>query len=82
MESHPNPHGGASSAHTIVALQNHDLPPLRQCVDGRSTLALWELDQSNEPYDARLVIKHAALSIVTEILTTLTLIRMAEHLSW
>ena len=53
-----------------------------QCVDGRTTVATWELSQPEDMFNARLTIKHAGLSVVTEILTTLTLNRMAMALNW
>jgi hypothetical protein len=53
-----------------------------QCVDGRNTLAVWELSDPDDIFNARLTIKHPGLSIVTEILTTLTLNKIAQSLNW
>ena len=54
-----------------------------QCIDGRSTsLAVWELSDPNEDFVARLTIKQPGLPLVTEILTTLTMNRMAQTLTW
>ncbi|KAG8218948.1 hypothetical protein J3R82DRAFT_4659 [Butyriboletus roseoflavus] len=57
-------------------------PQKMECVDGRTTVATWELSQPEDVFNARITIKHAGLSVVTEILTTLTLNRMAMALSW
>ncbi|KAI9574327.1 hypothetical protein HD554DRAFT_2165817 [Boletus coccyginus] len=57
-------------------------PQKMECVDGRTTVATWELSQPEDVFNARLTIKHAGLSVVTEILTTLTLNRMAMALNW
>jgi hypothetical protein len=54
-----------------------------QCMDGRTTLAVWELN--NHPdgeYYARLTIKTSGFPLVTEILTTLILNRMSRWLAW
>jgi hypothetical protein len=53
-----------------------------QCTDGRNVLAMWELSPPGEDFYAQLTVKHHALPIVTEILTTLSLNRMAQHLHW
>ncbi|TFK43991.1 hypothetical protein BDQ12DRAFT_203849 [Crucibulum laeve] len=50
--------------------------------DGRTQLATWEVSPPGAEHHARLVIKHAGLAIVTEILTSLTLNRMASALGW
>ncbi|KIJ69824.1 hypothetical protein HYDPIDRAFT_22984 [Hydnomerulius pinastri MD-312] len=51
-------------------------PQKMECIDGRTTVATWELSQPEDMFSARITIKHAGLSVVTEILTTLALIRM------
>lgn len=54
-----------------------------ECMDGRTTLAVWELN--NHPRDefcARLTIKASGLALVTEILTTLILNRISQRLAW
>ncbi|KAK6974511.1 hypothetical protein R3P38DRAFT_596257 [Favolaschia claudopus] len=53
-----------------------------ELTDGRTTLAIWELSQPHEPFDARITIKQAGLALVTEIMTTLTINRMSENLGW
>lgn len=45
-------------------------------------MALWETSQLEDPFHARLTIKHSALSIVTELVTTLTLNRIAMIMNW
>jgi hypothetical protein len=55
---------------------------LLQCICGRTTIAVWELSEPEDIYHARLTIRPAGLPIVTEIVTTLTLLRMAQALSW
>ncbi|KAF8138830.1 hypothetical protein EV363DRAFT_1522831 [Boletus edulis] len=57
-------------------------PQKMECVDGRTTVATWELSQPEDVFNARLTIRHAGLCVVTEILTTLTLNRMAMALNW
>lgn len=51
-------------------------------MDGRTSLAVWELSQPEDDFHARLTIKPSGLAIVTEILTTLTLNRMSQVLEW
>jgi len=53
-----------------------------ECLDGRTTLATWEVSPPDQEYYARLIIKPNAMSLVTEIVTTLILNRMALALSW
>lgn len=50
--------------------------------DKHRILAVWEVSPPNEENFGRLVLSHAALPIVTEILTSLTLNRMAQALGW
>ena len=38
--------------------------------------------QMRDPFSARLTIKHAGLSVATELLTTLTLNRIAQAFQW
>lgn len=57
-------------------------PQKMECLDGRSTVATWELSQPEDVFCARLTIKHSGLTMVTEILTTLCLNRMAMNLNW
>lgn len=51
-------------------------------MDGRTTLAVWELSHPEDEFHARLTIKHSGLPLVTEIVTTLLLNRMSQALSW
>ena len=53
-----------------------------QCICGRTTIAEWQLSEPEDIFHARLTIKPAGLPIVTEIVTTLTLLRMAHALNW
>jgi len=57
-------------------------PQKMECLDGRTTIAAWELSQPEDDFSARLTIKHSGLSMITEILTTLSLNRMALSLDW
>jgi hypothetical protein len=43
---------------------------------------VWEVSPPDEENFGRLVLVHASLSMVTEILTSLTLNRMAQALGW
>ncbi|KAG6334330.1 hypothetical protein ID866_4754 [Astraeus odoratus] len=77
---------GSSSRHfttrTGKELKWKVSPQRMECVDGRTTIATWELSEPEDVFSARLVIKHSALSFVTELLTTLILNRMALALEW
>ncbi|KAF8885794.1 hypothetical protein BD779DRAFT_1732106 [Infundibulicybe gibba] len=57
-------------------------PQRMECIDGRTTLAVWELSQPEDDFHARLTIKHSGIALVTEILTTLILNRMSHALNW
>ena len=58
-------------------------PPLPQCIDARGNMvALWETSQLADPFSAKLTLKPAALPIVTEIVTTLILNRIAQVSNW
>ncbi|KAL6307045.1 hypothetical protein BKA93DRAFT_112041 [Sparassis latifolia] len=58
-------------------------PQRCECVDGRgATVAVWETSQLEDIFHARLTIKHQGLPVVTEIMTTLTLNRIAQVLNW
>lgn len=58
------------------------LTRMRQCIDGRTTLATWEISDPDDEHSAKLTIKPAGMSIVTEILTTLALNLMAQTMGW
>ena len=45
-------------------------------------VALWETSQLADPFSAKLTLKPAALPIVTEIVTTLILNRIAQVSNW
>ena len=53
-----------------------------QCVDGRTTLAVWEVSHPDDEFHAKLTIRPAGIPIMTEIVTTLVLNRMAQALQW
>ncbi|KAJ7651763.1 hypothetical protein B0H17DRAFT_1338670 [Mycena rosella] len=57
-------------------------PHRMELAEGRTILAVWELSAPTDEHDARLIIKHAGLAIVTEIMTTLTINRMSQALGW
>ncbi|KAH8809472.1 hypothetical protein DL96DRAFT_1628246 [Flagelloscypha sp. PMI_526] len=54
-----------------------------ECVDGRTTLALWELSDPEADHHASLTIYgRSGLGMVTELVTMLTLNRIARDLEW
>ncbi|KIP10366.1 hypothetical protein PHLGIDRAFT_11315 [Phlebiopsis gigantea 11061_1 CR5-6] len=54
-----------------------------ECFDNKGTvIAVWEMGEMRDPFSARLTIKHAGLSVATELLTTLTLNRIAQAFQW
>ncbi|KZT29491.1 hypothetical protein NEOLEDRAFT_1107259, partial [Neolentinus lepideus HHB14362 ss-1] len=54
-----------------------------ECVDSsRNVVATWEIATPEEEHYARMTLKHVALATVTEIITTLTLNRIAQALNW
>jgi len=53
-----------------------------ECFCGGSSIAVWELGQPEDEFHACLTIKPAGLPIVTEIVTTMTLLRMSQALNW
>lgn len=54
-----------------------------ECQDSKhATIAVWEVSPPEEENFGRLILRPFALSMVTEILTTLTLNRMAQALGW
>ena len=82
VEGHLTENGG-NKYHTFVdqcRLTFHGLS--LQCVDGRTVLAVWEPIQPQDGFSARLTIRHSALASVTELLTALSLNRMAQALNW
>jgi len=82
MEDHTAADGSTSISVVIIKYWS-DWIFLHQCMDGRTTLAVWELSNhtDSECY-ARLSIRASGLALVTEILTTLILNRMSQWLSW
>ena len=83
MEAHPAAARGACAAVVVVDLRFMASRLLLQCFDNKGiSVATWERGQLEDEFHARLSIKHAGLSVVTEILTTLTLNRIAHALSW
>ncbi|GLB34263.1 hypothetical protein LshimejAT787_0111470 [Lyophyllum shimeji] len=57
-------------------------PTRMELLDGRTCLAVWELSHPEDEFHARLTIKPLGLPIVTEVVTTLALNRMAQQLGW
>ncbi|RDB19983.1 hypothetical protein Hypma_013032 [Hypsizygus marmoreus] len=57
-------------------------PQRMELLDGRTTLATWELSHPEDDFHARLTVRAGGLPIVTEVVTTLALNRMAQMLSW
>lgn len=51
-------------------------------MDGRSIIATWKFSDPEDEHAAIVTIKASGLPIVTEIMTTLTLIRTAQFLAW
>lgn len=66
----------------FAALTRFAFSHVLQCIDGRTTLAVWELSDPDDEHSAKLLIKPAGMSIITEILTTLTLNLMAQTMGW
>ncbi|KAJ3522161.1 hypothetical protein NM688_g8914 [Phlebia brevispora] len=57
-------------------------PQRLECFDSKGVIiATWEIGQLEDTFHARLSIKHPGLPVVTEILTTLTLNRIAQVLN-
>ncbi|KDQ64062.1 hypothetical protein JAAARDRAFT_27690 [Jaapia argillacea MUCL 33604] len=48
----------------------------------RTAIAVWEVARPEDEFFARLTLRHSALPIITEIMTTLTLNRMARDFNW
>jgi len=78
MEANSTANGGRS----LNTNHSCSLTEVLKCLCGRSTIAVWELGEPEDIFNARLTIKRAGLPIVTEIVTTLTLLRMAQALNW
>lgn len=57
-------------------------PTRMELFDGRTSMAVWELSHPEDEFHARLTIKAPGLPIVTEVVTTLALNRMAQQLGW
>ncbi|KAF5387946.1 hypothetical protein D9615_000782 [Tricholomella constricta] len=57
-------------------------PTRMELLDGRTSLAVWELSHPEDEFHARLTVKPPGLPIVTEIVTTLALNRMSQQLQW
>jgi len=58
-------------------------PQRLECIDSRgNTVALWETSQLEDEFHARLTVKASALAVITELVTTLTLNRIAMILNW
>ncbi|KAJ7672912.1 hypothetical protein B0H17DRAFT_1183272 [Mycena rosella] len=84
-DSDSNAHSEIAAVPVSVPRVQPDLHPRLtppQLAEGRTILAVWELSAPTDEHDARLIIKHAGLAIVTEIMTTLTINRMSQALGW
>ncbi|KAF7789427.1 hypothetical protein EIP86_000371 [Pleurotus ostreatoroseus] len=58
-------------------------PQKMECFDNKGVaIAIWEVGQLEDDFHARLSLKRSGLAVVTEVLTTLTLNRIAHTLSW
>ncbi|KAI0784901.1 hypothetical protein C8Q75DRAFT_794883 [Abortiporus biennis] len=58
-------------------------PQRLECVDNKGAImAVWETADADDEFHARLTVKHAGLAIVTELVTTLLLNRIAQSWSW
>ncbi|KAG5351343.1 hypothetical protein C0989_006895 [Termitomyces sp. Mn162] len=57
-------------------------PSRMELFDSRTILAVWELSHPDDEYHARLIIRPPGLPVVTEIVTTLAMNRMAQQLRW
>ncbi|TFY63257.1 hypothetical protein EVG20_g6389, partial [Dentipellis fragilis] len=53
-----------------------------ECMDGSKTLAVYEPDQASADFAAILTIQAPGLAVVTEIVATLMLARIAKVLQW
>ncbi|CCM05536.1 uncharacterized protein FIBRA_07762 [Fibroporia radiculosa] len=63
--------------------RGRDAPRRFECCDSKGlTVALWEISQLEDEFHARLTVQHSALAIITELVTTLTLNRIALILNW
>ncbi|OJT15495.1 hypothetical protein TRAPUB_7366 [Trametes pubescens] len=69
---------GNSTYHTMAQARNRK----KETSTKGNVIALWETSQLADPFAAKLTIKHAALPIITEIVTTLTLNRIAHVSNW
>ncbi|KXN88998.1 hypothetical protein AN958_06460 [Leucoagaricus sp. SymC.cos] len=57
-------------------------PTKMECTDSGTTLAVYEISDPEADYHGKLTLKSAALPLVTEIMTSLVLNKMAIDLSW
>lgn len=58
------------------------LDSIRQCLDGNNLLATFQIAPPSVNYFARVIVQRAAMPIITEIMTSLELNRMALALPW
>ncbi|KZT06476.1 uncharacterized protein LAESUDRAFT_700298 [Laetiporus sulphureus 93-53] len=78
----------ASSSRYFTAQNGRELkwkiaPERYECVDSKgTTVALWERSRLQDEFHARLTVTQSGLSIITELLTTLTLNRIASIMNW
>ncbi|KAJ7479271.1 hypothetical protein FB451DRAFT_1241078 [Mycena latifolia] len=57
-------------------------PQRMELAEGRTLIAVWELAGPGDAHDARLTLRAGALALVTEVMATLTVNRMASALGW
>jgi len=57
-------------------------PTRMELCDSRSILAIWEKNLSGSEHDAQVTLSHTALTLITEVLTTLCLNFVALRLGW
>jgi len=57
-------------------------PTKMECVDGWSTIAIYEISHHEAEYYGKITLKSAALPLATEIMTSLVLNKMATDLGW
>lgn len=77
MENNGGLHGGERIS--LLSLPSLADQRHSQCVQGRTVLAEWRRADKHEEHNARVILKHASLPVVTEIFATLTLNRLREE---
>jgi len=57
-------------------------PTRMECVDGWTTLAIYEVSHHEAEYHGKITLRSGALALATEIMTSLVLNKMAGDLGW